>query len=135
VKRRHETSCQVCGPGRGTQERTVSSRLAAAGPPVLRREPPAISQSFHTPLLNPTRRDSPESPPTFGRAQTQLDRREQKIGSYPLNSRGADASDWCFRGQSRPCGLVGPDGDGRLAEEWIQTDNRSVLRQLGAEGR
>jgi hypothetical protein len=26
------------------------------------------------------------------------------------------------------------DGDGRLAEEWIQTDNRSVLRQLGAEG-
>jgi SnoaL-like polyketide cyclase len=27
------------------------------------------------------------------------------------------------------------DGDGRLAEEWIQTDNRSVLRQLGAEGR
>ena len=22
-----------------------------------------------------------------------------------------------------------------LAEEWIQTDNRSVLRQLGAEGR
>lgn len=24
---------------------------------------------------------------------------------------------------------------GRLAEEWIQTDNRSVLRQLGAEGR
>lgn len=25
--------------------------------------------------------------------------------------------------------------DGRLAEEWIQTDNRSVLRQLGAEGR
>jgi predicted ester cyclase len=27
------------------------------------------------------------------------------------------------------------DGDGRLAEEWIQSDNRSVLRQLGAEGR
>lgn len=27
------------------------------------------------------------------------------------------------------------DDDGRLAEEWIQTDNRSVLRQLGAEGR
>jgi hypothetical protein len=25
--------------------------------------------------------------------------------------------------------------DGRLFEEWIQTDNRSVLRQLGAEGR
>jgi len=25
--------------------------------------------------------------------------------------------------------------DGRLAEEWIQTDNRSVLRQLGGEGR
>jgi hypothetical protein len=24
------------------------------------------------------------------------------------------------------------DDDGRLAEEWIQTDNRSVLRQLGA---
>jgi hypothetical protein len=27
------------------------------------------------------------------------------------------------------------DGAGRLAEEWIQTDSRSVLRQLGAEGR
>jgi predicted ester cyclase len=27
------------------------------------------------------------------------------------------------------------NSDGRLAEEWIQTDNRSVLRQLGAEGR
>ena len=26
------------------------------------------------------------------------------------------------------------DDEGRLAEEWIQTDNRSVLRQLGAEG-
>jgi predicted ester cyclase len=26
------------------------------------------------------------------------------------------------------------DREGRLAEEWIQTDNRSVLRQLGAEG-
>ena len=26
------------------------------------------------------------------------------------------------------------DDDGRLAEEWIQTDHRSVLRQLGAEG-
>jgi predicted ester cyclase len=26
------------------------------------------------------------------------------------------------------------DDDGRLAEEWIQTDNRSVLRQLGARG-
>ena len=27
------------------------------------------------------------------------------------------------------------DEQGRLADEWIQTDNRSVLRQLGAEGR
>jgi predicted ester cyclase len=27
------------------------------------------------------------------------------------------------------------DEQGRLAEEWIQTDTRSVLRQLGAEGR
>ena len=27
------------------------------------------------------------------------------------------------------------DHEGRLAEEWIQTDSRSVLRQLGAEGR
>jgi predicted ester cyclase len=27
------------------------------------------------------------------------------------------------------------DEQGRLAEEWIQTDSRSVLRQLGAEGR
>jgi len=27
------------------------------------------------------------------------------------------------------------DHAGRLAEEWIQTDNRNVLRQLGAEGR
>lgn len=27
------------------------------------------------------------------------------------------------------------DHQGRIAEEWIQTDNRSVLRQLGAEGR
>ena len=27
------------------------------------------------------------------------------------------------------------DDEGRLAEEWIQTDTRSVLRQLGAEGR
>lgn len=27
------------------------------------------------------------------------------------------------------------DEQGRLAEEWIQTDNRSVLRQLSAEGR
>ena len=26
------------------------------------------------------------------------------------------------------------DDAGRFAEEWIQTDNRSVLRQLGAEG-
>lgn len=27
------------------------------------------------------------------------------------------------------------DEEGRLAEEWVQTDNRSRLRQLGAEGR
>jgi predicted ester cyclase len=27
------------------------------------------------------------------------------------------------------------DYEGRLAEEWIQTDSRSVLRQLGAAGR
>jgi predicted ester cyclase len=27
------------------------------------------------------------------------------------------------------------DHQGRLAEEWIQSDNRSLLRQLGAEGR
>jgi predicted ester cyclase len=27
------------------------------------------------------------------------------------------------------------DEEGRLAEEWLQTDNRSRLRQLGAEGR
>jgi predicted ester cyclase len=27
------------------------------------------------------------------------------------------------------------DHKGRLAEEWVQTDNRSRLRQLGAEGR
>jgi predicted ester cyclase len=27
------------------------------------------------------------------------------------------------------------DGQGRLAEEWLQTDNRSRLCQLGAEGR
>lgn len=27
------------------------------------------------------------------------------------------------------------DGQGRLTEEWVQTDNRSRLRQLGAEGR
>jgi hypothetical protein len=27
------------------------------------------------------------------------------------------------------------DDTGHLAEEWIQTDQRSVLRQLGAEGR
>jgi predicted ester cyclase len=27
------------------------------------------------------------------------------------------------------------DEHGRLAEEWVQTDNRSRLRQLGAEGR
>jgi predicted ester cyclase len=27
------------------------------------------------------------------------------------------------------------DDEGRLAEEWIQTDSRSVLRQLGAEAR
>jgi predicted ester cyclase len=27
------------------------------------------------------------------------------------------------------------DAEGRLAEEWVQTDNRSRLRQLGAEGR
>ena len=27
------------------------------------------------------------------------------------------------------------DDKGRLAEEWVQTDNRSLLRQLGAEGR
>jgi predicted ester cyclase len=27
------------------------------------------------------------------------------------------------------------DDTGRLTEEWIQTDNRSVLRQLGAAGR
>ena len=27
------------------------------------------------------------------------------------------------------------DGKGRLAEEWVQTDNRSRLRELGAEGR
>ena len=27
------------------------------------------------------------------------------------------------------------DDEGRLAEEWVQTDNRSRLRQLGAEGR
>lgn len=26
------------------------------------------------------------------------------------------------------------DDRGRLAEEWVRTDNRSVLRQLGAEG-
>jgi predicted ester cyclase len=27
------------------------------------------------------------------------------------------------------------DDEGRLTEEWVQTDNRSRLRQLGAEGR
>jgi predicted ester cyclase len=27
------------------------------------------------------------------------------------------------------------DEQGRLAEEWVQTDNRSRLRQLGAQGR
>jgi predicted ester cyclase len=27
------------------------------------------------------------------------------------------------------------DDQGRLAEEWVQTDNRSRLRQLGADGR
>jgi predicted ester cyclase len=27
------------------------------------------------------------------------------------------------------------DAQGRLAEEWVQTDNRSRLRELGAEGR
>jgi predicted ester cyclase len=27
------------------------------------------------------------------------------------------------------------DDEGRIAEEWVQTDNRSRLRQLGAEGR
>ena len=27
------------------------------------------------------------------------------------------------------------DGHGRLAEEWMQTDHRSRLRQMGAEGR
>jgi predicted ester cyclase len=27
------------------------------------------------------------------------------------------------------------DDEGRLAEEWIQTDSRNVLHQLGAEGR
>jgi hypothetical protein len=27
------------------------------------------------------------------------------------------------------------DDEGRLAEEWIQTDDGSVLRQLAAEGR
>jgi predicted ester cyclase len=27
------------------------------------------------------------------------------------------------------------DEQGRIAEEWVQTDNRSRLRQLGAEGR
>jgi hypothetical protein len=27
------------------------------------------------------------------------------------------------------------DEQGRLAEEWVQTDNRGRLRQLGAEGR
>jgi hypothetical protein len=27
------------------------------------------------------------------------------------------------------------DDEGRLAEKWVLTDNRSVLRQLGAEGR
>jgi hypothetical protein len=26
------------------------------------------------------------------------------------------------------------DDDGRIAEEWVGTDNRSLLRQLGAEG-
>jgi hypothetical protein len=26
------------------------------------------------------------------------------------------------------------DDQGRLAEEWVQRDNRSLLRQLGAEG-
>ena len=31
--------------------------------------------------------------------------------------------------------IFGYDDEGRLADEWIQTDNRSVLRQLGAEGR
>lgn len=27
------------------------------------------------------------------------------------------------------------DGEGRLVEEWVRTDQRSFLRQLGAEGR
>jgi predicted ester cyclase len=26
------------------------------------------------------------------------------------------------------------DGEGRIVEEWVRTDNRSLLRQLGAEG-
>ena len=31
--------------------------------------------------------------------------------------------------------IIRYDDQGRLAEEWVQTDNRSRLRQLGAEGR
>jgi predicted ester cyclase len=31
--------------------------------------------------------------------------------------------------------IFGYDDQGRLAEEWMQTDNRNRLRQLGAEGR
>jgi hypothetical protein len=27
------------------------------------------------------------------------------------------------------------DDEGRIAEGWVQTDNRSVLSQLGAKGR
>jgi hypothetical protein len=26
------------------------------------------------------------------------------------------------------------DDNGRIVEEWVRTDNRSLLRQLGAEG-
>ena len=39
------------------------------------------------------------------------------------------------RGRVERMNIFRYDDAGRLAEEWIQTDNRSVLRQLGAEGR
>ena len=39
-----------------------------------------------------------------------------------------------FNGFNNYINIFRFDDEGRIAEEWVRTDNRSLLRQLGAEG-
>jgi hypothetical protein len=60
------------------------------------------------------------------------DRRDFRSGvhSFPF---GTPAAEWA-RVTFERMNIFRYHNDGRLAEEWIQTGNRGVLRQLGTEG-